>query len=294
MNAMTLPGCCLLFVASVVAAAEGTEPDAGLNQARDAKSYPCIHCFGQPAHLAQVPWLLQDLGYEVLDKQYQALIRMPSVNVEYTRSGVPRMIVGSTGVYLPAKTFKVDESAPAVLEKFGTALLATGTEELRVRSVSDPVTRGTDMDGKSRGPSRTIRLDEYIRGLPVLGITVNLAVSEGDHEVTTLVTHNFAPDRGLASEPKLSASKATEALVASMRAEAAGELVQVTVRDPEPTLAYAFEYQRTGVSVEFGPTELVWAIHVVREDSRGAEWLRALVSATTGKTLRFEPQGIMN
>jgi hypothetical protein len=273
----------------------GTEQEeSSAPQASDAKSYPCMHCFDAPAHLAQVPWLLESIGYEALDRQYQALIGMPSVKVEYTRTGVPRMIVGSTGIYLPASTFEVDQSAPAVLEKFGSALLARGTEELRVRNVSDPVTRGTDLDGKSRGPSRTIRLDEYVRGFPVLGVTVNLAVSEGDDEVTTLVSHGFAPDRGLPSKPKLSASKAIEALVAGLRAEANGKAIQVAVSDSEPTLAYAFEYQRTAVSVEFGPTELVWVIHVgvARDDLRLPEGLRALVSATTGKVLRLEPLSV--
>ena len=271
----------LLAVASVtsvgVGRAGGSDEQARLAERLGSQQ------LGVPARLTNIDELRQRVGYEALDRQYRALVRMPHIAVAYAINGTASKITGSTGIYLPASMFKVDETAPKAMEGFGPVVLAAGTEELRVKRVHDP--QGwLGPDGNSRPPERTIKFEQYIRGRPVLMGWANISVSEATGEVTEFVSH-FLPDRGLPAEPTISAAIATEKLLAGMRVAAGRDDVELILGDEPPWLGYTF---RTIDDQGAGSGELIWVITVTSKSGNTVQHLRALVSATNGEVLRFD------
>ncbi len=241
---------------------------------------------GVPVQLGNIEGLRQRVGFQVLDKQYQALVRMPRVNVAYAINGTVREVRGSTGVYFSdaGRSFVVDTSAPKVLDAFGSLVLAAGTEELRVTKVNDPQVRTSDGISFT---ARTIKFKQYIRGRPVLLGWANIGVNEDTGEVTAFVSH-FLPDRGLPREPRITSARAAESLLTGMRADTRdGSPPELSLSNASPTLAYAFK-NIGDQGADAG--DLVWVIDVTRRDSRGVESLQASVSATTGEVFRFESQ----
>lgn len=238
---------------------------------------------GPPVQLAELRALRDRVGYESLDKQYRAFTGMPNVVVQYAANGTARKITGSTGVYLPSRAglFKVNQSAPRVMEAFGPLVLASGTEELRTIRIHEPQSRLAP-EGTTR-LERTIKFDQYIRGRPVLMGWANIGIKEDNGEVVSFVS-NFLPDRGLPSEPLISASDAIQKLLARMRDNAPNGPVEAEVSSSPPMLAYAFQ-QLGDKGADFG--DLVWVIDVTRKDPASQDSLQAAVSATTGEVIRF-------
>lgn len=262
----------------------GTEESPGKGAQVSAADRLGSTISAQPIQLADVPALRERVGYDALEKQYQALTRMPSVTVQYAINGTARKIAGSTGVYLPVSSglFTNGAATSEVIEKFGAAVLATGTEELRVTRIHKPQA-WLGPDGNPGAAERTIKFDQYIRGRPVLLGWANISVKESSGEVTSFVSH-FLPDRGLPSEPQVSSSAAVELLVERMRAETGGKPVELIVSDTPPSLAYAFE---TIGDQGAGSGDLVWVVEITRKDSQSLQHLRASISATTGEVLRL-------
>jgi hypothetical protein len=112
---------------------------------------------GAPLRLTPSEVVLS-VDQDALDRQYQALSAMPSVNVTYSDLGLIRVIEGNTGIVLSnqARGFKKGDSATEVLDKLRDVLLASGAETLTVR-----------LNTASRADSCD-QLDQSIRGIPVI------------------------------------------------------------------------------------------------------------------------------
>lgn len=235
-----------------------------------------------PAHrpLSRVP-PVERFGQAALDSQSEFLQRMHGVSVRYGDNGAVSEIRGRTGVLLGSGLagFKVNQPSPELLEKFGPALLAAGTEELRVfriagqAAIADPVAR-------AKSPDRTIRFVQYIRGREVLRSAVNISLNTQTHEVTHFVA-DFLPDRGLEHEPKLTAAAARARVEATMRESVLEEDQRIVFEAAPARLAYAFEEigDRGGIG-----GVLVW----VFQASRAGESVEASVSASTGEVIRID------
>jgi hypothetical protein len=142
----------------------------------------------------------------VRQAQYRFLRERPAVQVEWNENGTVRQLNGPTGIFLPAGAagFKVGESAPEVLEKLGPVLLARGTEELRVWSITTAAEMPASLPIRRR---TVIKMVEYIRGRQVHSSSVNLGLDPRTNEVMLMLA-DFVPDRGLEHKPRLSEPQA--------------------------------------------------------------------------------------
>ena len=234
----------------------------------------------RPVPLSKVPPVAR-FGQVALDAQSNFLGRMPGVSVRYGDNGAVSEIKGRTGVFLQSGLagFKVGEPSNELLEKFSPALLAAGTEELRVfriasqAAIADPVAQATS-------PERTIRMVQFIRGREVLRSAVNISLNTQTNEVTHLVA-DFLPDRGLEHEPKLTAADARAHVEALMRDSVLEDEQKIIFEAAPARLAYAFEEigDRGGIG-----GVLVW----VFQASRAGESVEASVSALTGQVIRID------
>ncbi len=178
-----------------------------------------------------------------LERQYAALSSMPSVKVAYSALGPVRSVEGATGVVLssPARNFKAGDNASEVLQKFKDALLATGSETLRVSGIQMSAT----------GRHRYVATDQFINGIPVLYGSVSVRFEEGSGLIDSLGA-NFLPDRGLPRQPKISAADAAKR-VEQLLVER-GMAKPGSVNTSAPTLAY------TGTHPGSTRGHLVWAV----------------------------------
>lgn len=102
---------------------------------------------------------------------------MPSVEVVYSALGPVRTVRGATGVELSRSTrdLRVGQDASEVLQKFKNVLLATGSETLKVRlNELSPI-------------GRTIRMDQFIGGIPVLYGAVSVGVEDAGSGASTVL-----------------------------------------------------------------------------------------------------------
>jgi hypothetical protein len=212
-----------------------------------------------------------------LDAQSEFVGRMPSALVFFGPNGAVSRITGMTGIVLKTGLagFKVGEPAKELLEKIGPALLAAGTEELRVFRIN---TEAATADPAS--PERTIKMRQYIGGREVVASAVNISLNHQTNEVTALLA-NFLPDRGLPHEPKLTAVEARAKVEAAMRDSALEEAQRITFSDTAPRLAYGFEKIDSYGGGVGGV--LVW-VFPVRQAVSG-QLLEAGVSASTGEVI---------
>jgi hypothetical protein len=246
----------------------------------------CIATIGIPASsgfsaedqasrpLSLVP-LVERFGQAALDAQSAFLQRMPAVQFSYGDNGAVREVRGHTGIFLPSglATFKVNEPAKELLEKISPALLASGTEELRVVNVHREAPKA-----RPDSPERTVRLDQYIRGREVQGAAVVITLDIQTNEITGIET-NFLPDRGLQNEPELTAAQARAKVEAAMRDSGLEEERKIIFEDSPARLAYAFEDFVDGRSIG---GVLVW----VFQATRLGESLDVVVNSLTGEVIR--------
>jgi hypothetical protein len=228
--------------------------------------------------LSKVP-PVERFGQAALDDQARFLQRMSGVLVRYGDNGAVSEIKGRSGVVLQSGLSGLKVGAPSreLLEKFGPALLAAGTEELRVVRIPDGSSKAAS------SPDRTIRLVQYIRGREVQRSAVNISLNTETNEVTHLVA-DFLPDRGLQHEPRLTASQARATVESAMREAGLEDERKIIFEDAPARLAYAFEDigDRGGIG-----GVLVW----VFQASRNGEAIEASVSALTGKVIRLSEHG---
>ncbi|HEY7639239.1 MAG TPA: PepSY domain-containing protein [Steroidobacteraceae bacterium] len=190
---------------------------------------------------------------------------------EWNANGTVRTMK-TTGIVLPPRVadLKVDESAPAILSAIGPALLARGTEELRVR----------DIFRDELGDSIQIKLDQFIGGHEVLWAKVGIIVNAQSYEITAL-TATFMPDRGLEHEPRLSPdearAKATPALRQSVRTQPGSADKEVSFSDEPAQLVYEFE-ELSSQAILGGA--LVWLF-----SAKGVN--KVSVDAATGRIVRI-------
>lgn len=170
----------------------------------------------------------QSVPQSALDRQYQALSAMPAAEVVYGPLGSVKYLSGHTGITLSLNihSLKHGDSGKEFYEKLRSALLAKGTETLRVRSNANP----------AGSRYRTIGLDQSIRGIPVLGSDVQIRLDQSTGLLESL-SATFVPDYGLPTEPKLTAGQAF--LSAARMLETAGRAERGSVRRVgDPLLAY--------------------------------------------------------
>lgn len=229
--------------------------------------------------LSQVP-KVERFGQAALDEQALFLQRMPGVQVQYGKNGAVRSLKGQTGIFLGSGLagFEVGKPSRELLTGLGPALLAAGTEELRVFRVAPHAAKADPVERQS-SPERTIKTRQYIRGREVEMSSVNISLNTQTNEIVEVFA-DFLPDRGLPAEPKLSASEARAKVEGEMRDTALGEEQKLIFRDTPAHLAYVFE--------DIGPDgpvggALVWVFQV----TRAGDPLQASVNAVTGEVMRL-------
>jgi Zn-dependent metalloprotease len=221
---------------------------------------------------------VERFGQAALDAQSEFLQRMPGVQIRYGANGAVSEVKGHTGVFLQSGLagFKVNEPAKELLEKIGPALLAAGTEELRVFRIAPHAAKADPIERES-SPERTVKTRQYIRGREVQLSSVNISLNTQTNEVVHLVA-NFLPDRGLPHEPKLTAAQARAKVEAAMRDSVLEEEQKLIFQDAPARLAYAFE--DIGDDGGIGGA-LVWVLAA----TRAGEPLEANVNALTGEVV---------
>jgi len=172
---------------------------------------------------------------EAREAQHEFLRSHDAREVEWHANGTVRSMK-ATGIFLRSGIVDLEAEAPApqILEAIGPALLANGTEELRVRSIS--------LD-KARGRRLVVRLDEFIAGREVRWAHVNVVVVEQTNELTEVYA-GFLPDRGLDHQPRLSPMQARFKVEATMREslrQRGQEDLKLYFSDRPARLGYEFE-----------------------------------------------------
>lgn len=223
---------------------------------------------------------IERYGQAALDTQAEFLQRMPDVAIRYGENGSIKSLNGHTGVFLSSGLagFKVGEPARELLEKLGPALLAAGTEELRVFVVAPHAAKSDPVERQS-SPERTIKTRQYIRGREVQMSSVNISLNTQTNEIVE-VAADFLPDRALPIDPKLTAAEARAKVEAAMRDTALDTEQKLAFKDAPAHLAYAFEDISENGAVGGA---LVWVFAV----TRAGEPMQASVNAVTGEVIRL-------
>jgi hypothetical protein len=211
--------------------------------------------------LSQVP-KVERFGRAALDAQAGFLERMPGTEIRYGENGAISWLKGRTGIVLPSglAQFKVGQASKELLDHIGPALLAAGTEELRVTAIANEAGKADPVERQS-SPERAVNLIQYIRGREVQNSAVNIVLNQQTNEIT-LVVANFLPDRGLPLEPQLTAAEARTKVEAAMRKIVLPEDQKFTFQDYPASLAYAFE--EIGYNGGIGGA-LVWVFQIVKD-----------------------------
>lgn len=216
----------------------------------------------------------QSIPQSALDRQYEALSAMPAAEVVYGPLGTVKYLAGHTGITLSsnAQSLQHGDSGEEFYEKLRSALLAKGTETLRVRSNANP----------AGSRYRTIGLDQSIRGMAVLGSDVQIRFDQSTGLVESL-SASFVPDYGLPTEPKLSAGEAF--LSAARNVEGAGRAERGSVRRVgDPTLAYQ------SPTDDADEPRLVWAVAIEYRTPEGeVTSSSARIDAVDGSLVLLHP-----
>jgi hypothetical protein len=223
---------------------------------------------------------VERFGQAALDAQASFLQRMPGVEVRYGNNGAISWLKGRTGIVLPSglAQFKVGQQSRELLDHIAPALLAAGTEELRVSAIAGEAGKADPTERQS-SPERAVNLVQYIRGREVQDSSVNVVLNQQTNEIT-LVVANFLPDRGLPTEPKITAAQARAKVEAAMRDSKLDAKERFTFQDYPASLAYTFEEidNKGGVG-----GALVWVFQILREGAPA----EANVNALTGEVVRL-------
>lgn len=194
--------------------------------------------------------------------QHEFLRRHSARGIEWNANGTIRSMK-IRGLFLRSglEDLKRDQPAPAILEAIGPALLARGTEELRVRMIDRTLEGGI-----------AVKLDQFMNGLEVNYGGVNVVFNPDTNEVTMVIAF-FMPDRGLHHEPRLSADEA--------RAKAASTKDgEFSFHEGPAHLQYEFE--QAGHEAGVGGGALVWVLSPISDSGGG----QVMVDAATGKVVR--------
>jgi hypothetical protein len=213
---------------------------------------------------------------EAREAQYEFLRTHDVQVIEWNANGTVKQMK-ATHIYVRSGFARLEQDQPAppeLLEAIGPALLARGTEELRIRMMS-------------RGPTPgelTVKLDEYIAGRKVKWSYVNIVLRESTNQVTEVYA-GFMPDRGLDHEPRLSQdeakAKAAITLPEYLQRQRGEPAAKFSFYDGPADLAYEFE--KVGADAILGGA-LVWMISVNVESQ---SWSEVSVDAATGKVVRM-------
>lgn len=239
-----------------------------LASAQDCR--PDCDCSNPAPKLLHVDDLPIEVDQATLQRQYDALLGMRLVNVEYSARGPINALEGETGIVLPHDFPERKDCDPAddLLTLVGTVLLANGTESLTV-----------GREKSALGNRRSRMLLQTIRGMPVIHGLVGIEYDKSTHAVTRLVA-NFVPDRGLPEAPRLTAEQAELGLPEGWTP---GPHI-----DPESNETPQGAHLAFYAAVRDRPAELVWAIPV----SVGGmpEW--AYVNAVSGLVAGHAPSHV--
>jgi hypothetical protein len=207
---------------------------------------------------------------EAREVQHEFLTSHDARDVEWHANGTVKAMK-ATGIFLRSGVadLEADDPAPQILDAIGPALLARGTEELRVRLISRGTTAGEIV----------IKLDEYIEGREVRWAHVNVVVVGHTDEVTQVYA-GFMRDRGLDHRPRLSPMEAR------FKAETTTDATLRAYGTPERRLYFSdiparlgYEFQKIESSTIFGGA-LVWIFDAP---------FRVCVDAATGEIVRLYP-----
>lgn len=222
---------CFLTLAAI--AAQGAERQPGPPLARQASE------------------LTLAIDSAALERQYAALSAMPAARVTYSDRGPISYVEGETGVVITARSnLRHGDKAPEVLSKFKDALLATGAENLTVRT--------NDISG----PFRDLRLDQSIRGIPVARGFLAVRIDESTGLVKSMRAF-FLPDRGLPMKPSLTAQQAAQALVKTLESTTYAKKGSVKTHNGITLVYY-------GVHPGAESGHLAWEVPTSYIDSEGA------------------------
>lgn len=235
----------------------------------------------QEAHAA-APKLLhsQDLAIPVaestLQRQYDALRKMPPVDVTYSKLGLLYRLEGPTGIVFSDgfRQLRLGDAVPEALQKLAPILLAAGSETFTVRR--NDISSGMQF--------RKVVLEQSIRGIPVLAGFSSLDVDDTNGMLRVLHSR-FIPDRGLPKRPKLTAEEAFERTVEYLEGAGWAEPESVQLQR-EPTLAYfagTDELQRP---------RLIWVVLVhYLKPTEGSDERYAWIDAIDGSCRGLSPVG---
>lgn len=208
---------------------------------------------------------------QVREAQYAFLRNHGAQNVEWNANGTVKAM-RATGIFLRSgiADLNAGDPAPEILEAIGPALLAHGTEVLRVRIMSRDLIPGQIV----------IKLDEFIAAREARWSHVNIVLVEQTNEVREVYA-TFMPDRGLDHEPRLSPAEARAKAVTTI-----GTALQkfgstqrdFSLSDAPSDLLYEFE--EVGASAILGGA-LVWVF--------STEAYRVNVDAVTGRVVSVYP-----
>ena len=229
---------------------------------------------------AVAPKLLrsQDLAIPVeesaLQRQYEALSKMSSIDVTYNKLGLLYRLEGPTGIVFSEsfRQLRLGDAAPEAVEKLGPILLATGSETFVVRRNDVPQ------------PHRRITLQQSIRGIPVLGGLSDIDVDEQSGMLRVMYSR-FIPDRGLPKKPKLTAEEAFQRTVEYLEGAGWAEPESVQLQR-DPTLAYF-----AGIH-ELQRPRLIWVVIVeYLKPIEGSDERYAWIDAIDGSCQGLSPVG---
>jgi hypothetical protein len=219
-----------------------------------------------------------DLCREARAAQYEFLRSHGAENVEWNANGTVKHMKAA-GIFLryDIADLEAEDPAPQILEAIGPALLARGTEELRVRSMyRDPLTPG----------EVTVKLEQFIAGREVRWAYVNVVVLEQTNELKE-VWAGFMPDRGLDHEPRLSPDEARAKAITTIK-ESFNRWQGATERDlllsDDAPSDLLYEFEEVGASAILGGA-LVWVFSA----RAGDQGYRVNVDAATGKVVSVYP-----
>jgi hypothetical protein len=212
------------------------------------------------------------VALNVLQRQRIAISNMPSVVATYSHTGAVRSLHGNTRLsVVSAHELKPGASGQRLLDQFSDVLLSNHTETLIVSSNS-----------VLRGEYRVIKLDQYIRGVPVISGGLAIGISESTGLVDS-VQAAFLPDRDLAEHPSIASDDvqglAENLLVSQMNA------IQETIEIfSAPRLGYY------GATREAEHQALVWIVDATYQATNGEFVSMELwIDATSGMYVGHKP-----
>lgn len=184
---------------------------------------------------------------DALQRQYEAIAAIAPAKIRYTSRGPVHILrARDTGPALPSSIRELQEgseAADAILPIVGDLLLARGNESLRVR-----------VNGLIGPSTRTLRLEQSIRGIPVIGGLVAIDYDESTMRLKVLAA-NFVPGRELPNEPKLSAKDAELLVPTALKTAEAMQKAEIEISEGTFLAYYASPSEAEA-------PQLVWVVQV--------------------------------